>query len=514
MMGEPNQKSTEPKITSSFKSASDFIKSRRSEELIVGFCGPAGSGVSEVCGKVSEILGQTYDYEVAIFELSYFIDIAIKKGGFVSVTEGDIQSPFSKIDGFQTAGNELRAQFGHDVLARLAIKGIRVFRKEQQAKGNPRIAYLIDSLKHPAEAETFFKVYKDMFHLFGVLCPRPERVKRLKKNRSMTESEAIHVIDRDEKEDFDEGQNMVTVLQEADYFIRNDKAPDEGRDDRLERFVNTMMGDPKIVPNNDEYAMYIAQSISLTSGCLSRQVGAVILNKDGSLIATGKNDVPKPGGGLYPCSETKRDRRCFKVPEYECYNDLFKREIKDQISRVLHSTKSFEGDEISKLSEEIARTGKIDDLTEFCRAVHAEMDALIAVGRDGGQSVKGGTIFVTTFPCHNCAKHIVAAGIDKIVYIEPYEKSLAVVLHEDAVYTEDQGEGAERKVAFLHYDGVSPRKYMKVFWRVGERKHEGKMIEFNPKSAIPVVSEFWDAYPEFEIAAVKELEEQGVDLEI
>ncbi|MDN3612645.1 hypothetical protein QWZ16_23945 [Vibrio ostreicida] len=29
---------------------------------------------------------------------------------------------------------------------------------------------------------------------------------------------------------------------------------------------------------------------------------------------------------------------------------------------------------------------------------------------------------VRLFPCHNCAKHIVASGIKRVVYVEPYPK--------------------------------------------------------------------------------------------
>ena len=42
-------------------------------------------------------------------------------------------------------------------------------------------------------------------------------------------------------------------------------------------------------------------------------------------------------------------------------------------------------------------------ITEYGRAVHAEMDALIACARMGS-AVRGGTLYVTTYPCHNCAR--------------------------------------------------------------------------------------------------------------
>jgi len=50
-----------------------------------------------------------------------------------------------------------------------------------------------------------------------------------------------------------------------------------------------------------------------------------------------------------------------------------------------------------------------------------------------GVSVSAGTMYVTTFPCHLCARMIVAAGIKRLVYIEPYAKSLALQLYPDSI---------------------------------------------------------------------------------
>jgi deoxycytidylate deaminase len=74
------------------------------------------------------------------------------------------------------------------------------------------------------------------------------------------------------------------------------------------------------------------------------------------------------------------------------------------------------------------------DITEFGRPVHAEMEAILSCARIG-ISPKMGTLYCTTFPCHNCAKHIVAAGIKRVVYVEPYPKSKAEKLHSDSLNT-------------------------------------------------------------------------------
>jgi deoxycytidylate deaminase len=101
------------------------------------------------------------------------------------------------------------------------------------------------------------------------------------------------------------------------------------------------------------------------------------------------------------------------------------------------------------------------NLTEFGRAVHAEMEALLAAGRMG-TSCRGCDLFCSTFPCHNCAKHIIDAGIKRVVYIEPYPKSLAVRLHGDAMVLGNAGHN-DNRVEFVQFCGVAPRMYATLF---------------------------------------------------
>jgi len=64
------------------------------------------------------------------------------------------------------------------------------------------------------------------------------------------------------------------------------------------------------------------------------------------------------------------------------------------------------------------------------------MEALLSCARSGAR-VRGGTLYTTTFPCHNCAKHLVGAGIARVIFVEPYPKSKAVELHADALTFEE-----------------------------------------------------------------------------
>lgn len=70
-------------------------------------------------------------------------------------------------------------------------------------------------------------------------------------------------------------------------------------------------------------------------------------------------------------------------------------------------------------------------------------------------------MYATTFPCHNCAKHIVAAGIKKVVYIEPYPKSKALEFYKREISTKADDENC--KLVLTPFSGVGPRRYIDLF---------------------------------------------------
>ena len=115
------------------------------------------------------------------------------------------------------------------------------------------------------------------------------------------------------------------------------------------------------------------------------------------------------------------------------------------------------------------------NLTEFGRAVHAEAEAIIAAARTGA-IVRRGSLYVTTFPCHVCAKQIVAAGISEVTYIEPYPKSMATDLHEDSVRIDGE---SQNRVRFKPFVGVAPRCFPRLFSMVSpeglERRRKDPM---------------------------------------
>jgi cytidine deaminase len=119
-------------------------------------------------------------------------------------------------------------------------------------------------------------------------------------------------------------------------------------------------------------------------------------------------------------------------------------------------------------------------LIEFMRAVHAEMAAITDAALRG-VPIAGTTMYVTTFPCHLCAPHIVASGIKRVVYLEPYAKSRAVQLYPESVAV-DYLDTKAHQVPFEPFIGVAPRKYIELFTML-PRKKGGKVIQFERATA-------------------------------
>jgi deoxycytidylate deaminase len=248
----------------------------------------------------------------------------------------------------------------------------------------------------------------------------------------------------------------------SDFFVRID-----GNDDRLNqslwRILDILFGNPFATPTFDEFAMFMAFSAALRSADLARQVGAVVA-RDREILATGANDCPRFGGGLY-WPEVNEDGEIVDVVGGRDHtrgvdaNKLEQRKIIDDIvGRV--SAEAGTGVDEDRLRKALADS-PIGDITEYGRVVHAEMEALLSCARGRG-GARGATLYSTTFPCHNCAKHIVAAGIRRVVYIEPYPKSKAAELHSDSV-TLSFADANIKKVRFEAFIGVGPRRFFDLF---------------------------------------------------
>jgi deoxycytidylate deaminase len=123
----------------------------------------------------------------------------------------------------------------------------------------------------------------------------------------------------------------------------------------------------------------------------------------------------------------------------------------------------------------LLRDKRISNLLEFGRVVHAEMNALMDAARRGVR-LRGATMYCTTFPCHVCARHILAAGIRRVVYIEPYPKSLAEEMYRDAIVVDGSNGGDENALRFDSFVGIAPRRFIECFEALKRKDKNGYAV--------------------------------------
>ena len=487
------------------------LDDRLTEELVIGLVGPVGSGCSITAKCLTKILENEYSYSVDYYKLSDFIAESAKLLGKA------IQGPSSgahRVEQLQAVGDDLRKACGNAYLAAKAIGSIAKKRGDigngkadgsNNAEKKIRKAHIVDSIKHPDELKILRSTYGEIFWLIGVFAPMEVRHDRLKYQSGFTNDELNRIIQRDYREEEAHGQNVRDVFYQADLFIRNDQPNEIRLEKTLSRFLEVIFGSPVHTPTQEESSMYAAYAEAAKSACLSRQIGAAIVSEGGELIGVGRNDVPRFGGGLYTEDADEGDNRCHAWRDKVCHNDKKKDALYRQIFDNFRKEGLLAGEvSLQRVVEALKVTG-IKQLIEYSRAVHAEMDAIISVARTQKSGLLGSTLYSTTFPCHSCARHIVASGIKKVLFIEPYPKSLATELHSDAVSEKEDNTGT--KVAFLQFSGFAPKNILKLFNAGLTRKNsEGKLREFEKKRASPVVKVSLDDYSTHEKLVIAELD--------
>ena len=493
----------------SASSAKEQIIATHTPELVIALCGPIGSPLRAVGEELKAILLETFHYDdCKIIRLSDFIRQHANTVG----EEIPENSAYDRIQGLITAGNKLREKYGPSVLAELAIHDIRLEREQVKtehgdAHYRPRkVCHIIDSIKNQEELELLRLIYREMVYVIGVFAPLALREESLR--AKMPVNQVYQLIDRDSGEEVGYGQKVGDTFPRCDFFLRIESSADSHLRGRVERFIHLVLGTKVITPTPSEAAMYAAAMAATSSACLSRQVGAAVTDATGNVIGIGWNDVPKFGGGLYISSspafqgDADQDFRCWNRDGGKCFNDEEKVLFADEMLRTLNAVLPVEKHDEARNA--LLENSKLRGLIEFSRAIHAEMHAIINASRIGGDALVGGKLYVTTYPCHSCARHIVVAGIKEVYYIEPYRKSLAVRLHGDAVSEIETDEG---KVRFLAFEGVAPSRYLTLFKMApsGRKKSGGRMIKVIAADASPKLEKSLEALPALEAVVVKSL---------
>jgi deoxycytidylate deaminase len=495
------------------------IIDRLSQELVIALVGPVGSGVSTAASNIRDILASSFGYDVApIMKPS---DIIKNQCPIVDIAVPNKDDLALYIESMQNAGNKLRNRFGNEYLVEKIIEQIKLYRTEHGGyeAGHElpgRRAYIIDSLKNVEELTLLRNIYRESLCVIGVFAPDAICRQRLIDGNASQES-VDKVMTRDLAELMTFGQNTRKLCVEADLFVCNDRRPDDLKAS-IERFLDIVFDTAIHTPTREESAMYEAEAASAKSACMSRQVGASIVSARGELIAVGWNDVPKFGGGLYVEEDRSHydkvqnvlvnmDHRCHNWRGGICHNEARRNEIISKVSEgACHKGNVAEAN-VAAVREQVAQSG-IADLIEFSRSIHAEMEAILSVAREGKHSLLGATLYTTTYPCHNCARHIVAAGIVNVVYIQPYLKSLATQLHADVV-TEIPGKVG--MVVFRQFDGIAPRNFIRLFRPSAPRKKEGRLLRAEKADAMPIFRVPLDARSHYEDKVIADLAQKEQD---
>jgi deoxycytidylate deaminase len=417
----------------------------------------------------------TYDYEVLPVDVS----AVVLEHGYQTMAESAEPLPtdaYERVRELQRRGDDIREQHGSDIIARVVVEDV-IKNALPKEKRSQRIAVVVDSLKHPQEIDFFRKVFGRAFYSVGVVCPDEIRRERLKKRKNLSDEQFRTVSKYDAETDAKHGQKAIQTVVLSDYFVRNDFSTKAELERSASRLLSLIFHVGMETPTKDEMGMNAAFKAAAGSACLSRQVGAAVFSSEGQVLATGCNDVPKFGGGSYTAESTP-DRRCYAMGA-KCFNDYEKSLIVDELVTALQEAAEKESIQLPESTKDVVARSRIRRLIEFSRAVHAEMDALMSVARNGVRGVAGGTLYCTTYPCHACAKHIVSVGLSRVVYLEPYEKSLALKLHGDAIAQPTGMSGQEEggHVSFEQFGGVAPRRFDDLF-EMRSRKRKDKSGQY------------------------------------
>jgi deoxycytidylate deaminase len=477
-------------------------------ELIFGIVGPIGVDMDAVVdGLCKSLKGVGYDPDPI-----HLTDLIRDKRIKVAL---DFSTYFLRYKSLIKYANAFRRQARNAAaLAGIAIMQIRSLRlKKSKSEASPArgTAFVIRQFKRPEEIDMMRRVYGRKFvqvSVYGsaaerrqVLMDKIRRYDASPKSDSECEAQAIELIDIDHNEVEDkDGQRISDVFHLGDVFVNGiDKATAEST---IDRFIRAFFGDTKSAPNKDEYGLYIASAAALRSADLSRQVGAAIFSPFGEIVALGCNEVPKAGGGTYWTDDSTQNFRDVDVGSDANHNrkseilyDLVDRLSKGNfLSKSLSSIKSSQKRVDVLLSSPKIKDAQMMDIIEFGRMIHAEMSAISDAARLG-RPTKGATLFCTTFPCHLCAKHIVAAGIDRVVFLEPYPKSHSQKLHGDSITFETH---IPNKVYFQPFVGISPRRYRDIFEKKKRKDNSGRAVEWYEGKPAPLIEDRSAAYIENE----------------
>lgn len=453
-------------------------KQEQDFEIVIGLVAPIGTDLDRVISGIENNL-RVYDYDSTQIRLSKLL-----RGGTIA-SSGATEPSITGADYYEDKmdlGDKLRRQFDSgDAVAALAVANIVGTRKSLTGGHSQlrRHAWVLRSLKHEDEVRLLRTVYGSRFILVGVHQDESERATNLTRQvkyadptGSNSANKVRNLMERDEQDASSKlGQRVRETYSMADYFINMSA----NLDTEIARFTSVIFGAPFETPTQDEQAMFHAYAESLRSADPSRQVGAVITSSDGTVIALGCNDVPIPDGGL-PWPGSPQDAR--DIQRGYDFNKQMTNQTVSELLDVLADSGALSEDlsalrSEKRLAEVLSlKDGKVGktramSLIEFGRISHAEMTAITSAARSG-TSIQGAWLYTTAFPCHMCMRLIIASGIRKVIYVDPYPKSLAFDMYREALTTSVSD---ETRVWVTPFWGASWNIFQTAFKSKGRKRN-------------------------------------------
>lgn len=482
---------------------------------------PGGRPVHELYFATVRAIGSNIDDAVtqlrhSLGRAGYHLETIVlsKLFGQDSLTRDHIKaipgtaSEFERRNTFMDAGDRLRTEYGEAAVAQLALREFHRQRekvlKRARQENRRGVAWLFRSLMHETEVDFLRSLLAPEFFVLSFFSNEDRRRDalveslqaqpgnpHLARSKSRPWSDfAEDLLRRDQGHDFRLHDDTLKHLgdikrlsiektfQEADAFFDLDRLDLAKR--QIDRFVRLIFSYPYATTTLDESAMAHAYDAMRESAAIARRVGASIVVDD-MVVATGRNDIPRAGGGQFrhpatgdAVQEMSREPKASKSEREDIYRDVITRLLKDPVAReaiylpsTVPSDNQFVDQCVTELLKLNSATGsRVFGLLEFNPTVHAEMSAICAAARRG-TALDTGHLYTTTFPCHECTRHIIATGIRRVVYVEPFPKSRAEKLFENQIRLgakHDHASGtSDLRVAYEPFMGIAPRRQADLF---------------------------------------------------
>jgi deoxycytidylate deaminase len=313
--------------------------------------------------------------------------------------------------------------------------------------------FVIDAFRNPFEVE-FFKWRYAEFYLVGVLCNIDERTKRL--DITSQENNKIYIREKSERvkktntniSEWICSQDVEECLLKSDIFIDNSKHSDYvSLKFNLIKLLVLSEEPGSIPPTQDERNMQLAATARMMSGCISRQVGAVVTNSDGYVLGIGWNDPPRK---QTPCS-LRTGEELVKNATKDVFS-AFEQGIKfkDFVKMKCSPDQPFC---FRELFAEFDTGGSDNKKLEYSRALHAEENAILQAVRNSPQGIEGGVLYTTSSPCNFCAKKAYHMGIREIIYIEEYP----------GINIEQTIKAGTLTISVKAFEGINGSAYFRLF---------------------------------------------------